>query len=130
MYNKQQYILVLLLIGFWISGCASTGPTLRPQIVFDSLSEAHPSGIPVDAALSEMQNAGFECEFIRNGTFKHEADEPDSITKKLTTYDNIDFLRCRRNTQEGLVSYFDNVALVIENGKVIKILANWGATGP
>jgi len=83
-----------------------------------------------DVAQQQMAENGFECTRIDNGTFIHRIRHDDGRMENRTL-ENIDFIRCKRKTQDGMwVTYFDDVALVIENGLVVDALTNWSAVGP
>jgi hypothetical protein len=130
---NRIYLLVNMLIAFLIvEGCASSSRQLkaRPHAIYESLSQTYPTGIPIEIAKNEMENAGFKCELVRNGAFKHQNTEPGPIATKYVVHDNIDFLKCNRTEIDGWVTSIDSVALIIEDDLVIKMLANWDAVGP
>jgi hypothetical protein len=77
-----------------------------------------------------MEDAGFECKHVRNGKFKHRRRDSSSAEAKFDIYENIEFLRCSRETRDGWITYFEDVAIVIENEFVVNFLANWDAVGP
>lgn len=81
-------------------------------------------------AQRQMEDNGFECTRISNGAFVHQIHHDDGSLESRSI-ENIDFIRCKRKTQQGVwVTYFDDVALVIEDGLVVDALSNWSAVGP
>ena len=128
----RQTIGVLLVILCVCAGCQSLGSpsAYKPPVgeLLLPLQNANPSGISLAAATQVMVDAGFHCEFIESGTFKHEITEKSEL--KRITYDKIDFLLCKRKSHAGMVTYWEDSALIVESGLVVKVLSNWNATGP
>ena len=116
-------------------GCSSS-PTSRATTkrsvieIIESLQLTYPNGVSPEAAQRQMEENGFECTWTTNGTFVHQIRHDDGATTNRTV-ENIDFIRCKRQTQQGMwVTYFDDVALVVQNGRVVDALSNWSAVGP
>lgn len=116
-------------------GCASspasrTSKPVAPIEIFASLKQSYPEGVSPEVAQQRMEENGFECIRVHNGSFVHQVHHDDGRLENRTL-ENIDFISCKRKTQDGMwVTYFDDVALVIENGLVVDAVCNWSAVGP
>ena len=131
--NISSFVFIFTL-AFMANGCAlsrisSTAHRLGPDTIIEQLAQENPEGIPVSIATTRMESEGFSVEHIANGEFTHEI-RNETPTLDRRKYEDIEFLKCRRKSQSGLVSYVDTAALIIEDGMVVDVLANWSAVGP
>lgn len=109
---------------------ASPPKTASASRIIDTLQESYPNGPPSDVAQMQMEQNGFQCERVTRGNFVHVVRNADG-TSQRRTLEGIDFIRCNRTTKNGiLVTYFDEVALVIKDDVVVEMLANWDSVGP
>jgi len=130
----MKSFLFIFTLTFIANGCAvsrvsPTAHNLGPDTIVEQLAKQNPDGIPVSIATTRMESEGFTVEHIASGEFTHEIrDETPTLERRK--YENIEFLKCRRKSQSGLVSYVDTAALIIEDGMVVDVLSNWSAVGP
>jgi hypothetical protein len=99
--------VIFLLVSLPIcTGCVGIEKHQSPEAIIATHKLVNPEG-SIAVWQDQMEAEGFECEMIENGTFS-------TTYKKKHRIDNADFLRCRRETADGV----NDVALVIEDGVV------------
>lgn len=92
--------------------------------------EEFPQGVPLTAAQEKMEAMGFNCEVIVDGSFVYHVRD-DQWRREKRTRENTDYILCKRCLKEGLmVTYFETVALVLENGFVVDALYERNSLGP
>ncbi len=131
---RLSLVAAAMSVGIASSGCVSSSLPHLPKHtqvsrIMDSLRESHPDGIPAGAAQEKMQQCGFKCQMVQNGTFVHKVHEPTDGKLQRRELQDIDFIECHRKRQSGLVTYFDTVALIVEGDIVTEVLSHWEATG-
>ena len=125
---------VIFIIATVFTGCKSTpvsqyAPPRTPNEIIGALRESHPNGLLPNVVQTRMEENGFECTRIINGTWVHRVHHENGMTENRKI-ENIDFIHCKRKIPNGLVTSYDDVALIIENNVVVDALANWDAVGP
>ena len=103
---NRHFILLLAILAICV-GCAGIQKHRSPEAIIATHKLVNRDG-NVAEWQDRMETEGFECEMIENGTFS-------TTYRKKHRIDNADFLRCIRQTEDGV----DDVALVIENGAVV-----------
>jgi hypothetical protein len=130
-------ILIVCLLVFFVGfvGCAShqaVGNLTRQKNadeILTILSRKYPNRVTVADATTFMTEEGFECTFEKSESFNERLVKPDgSLTK--AQHSDIDFFRCVRRRQSGMVSSVFEVALVVEDGKVVRAIESTTHTGP
>ena len=100
------FTLALMANGCAVSRVSSTAQRLGPDTIVEQLAEENPGGVPVSIATTRMESEGFTVDYVANGEFTHEI-RNETPTLDRRKYENIEFLKCRRKSQSGLVSYVD-----------------------
>ena len=76
-----------------------------------------------------MEREGFSCKLYMNDVLRYEEVETDgSVTKHVLH--GVDFLQCNRSEQDGLVTVIYSIALLIENGRVERLISWDSFVGP
>ncbi len=128
-------IVMVLVVVFAFAGCALPSSArspkfLDPEELLVALKDECPTGIPLAAAQERMESLGFTCESVIDGTFAYHFRD-DQGKREKRTRENIDFILCKRQLKQGLmVTYFETVALVLENGVVMDALYEKNSLGP
>ena len=103
---NRHFILLPALLAICV-GCTGIQKHRSPESIIATHKLVNREG-NVAEWQERMEAEGFECEMIENGTFS-------TTYRKKHRIDDADFLRCRRETEDGV----NDVALVIEDGVVI-----------
>jgi hypothetical protein len=133
MQTLEIFVIAIRLLSH--CGCVSPSPTSVSQQapvseIIDAMRESHPEGIPLRVAQKTMEQNGFICRVVRDGTFVHQVRDSESSHVDHREISGMDFIECRRETQNGMVTSFDTVALELKNDTVVDVLSNWEAIGP
>ena len=135
--NQQLISLTILglLLTIPTSGCWALGNRFEfhdnPDLMEEEISQFIPVGSSIDRAKRIMESNGFKCEYVENGTFVKERDDPNFPGGKYTTYRRVDHLSCDRSKMVAVLRERRwQVAIVHdENREVEFISVNIGLTG-
>jgi hypothetical protein len=86
-------------------------------VMQDEVSEGIEIGMNVDDAEKAMNAIGFRCNVKTNSTLSYRATQ-DAIT--TTKRENVNYMNCIAERQNGLVSEHLKVALVFGDDKLVK----------
>ena len=134
----KQLLITLLCssIFAFLSGCSGrntnsrvTGNMSYPPELLRVIEQHIPIGTTRTEARTFMEQEGFSCKYETNSTFRYKEVEHDGSTNKIVLAD-IDFLRCGRSRQDGLVETSVSVAIIIEEDRVAKFVGNRSFLGP
>ena len=128
-----EHVLVTLGVCVFL---ATAGCTSSPQRHFvpaneiiNQLRQLDSKTVSVQQATAAMESHGFKCSQVKNGTFSEAYVDSSGITKHRKI-EQLDFVHCHRESHRGVVSYRDEVALVIKEDQITDVLSNHSATGP
>lgn len=108
-----------MIIGFSSDNEIKINLTDNPHEVRESIMKLIPAGTDINRAKKVMETNGFRCSFKKDSSF----------ADKDKLYEHIDFLYC--DLERGcLTGRRWQVAIVIKNSLVEKILVSTGLTGP
>ncbi len=78
-----------------------------------------PIGTSLDDAKTQMEQAGFECRIVKDGSF---SEDPGFIggDREYRSIENANYLKCLRNESAGLlVSHLWTVAIVYDDADTV-----------
>ena len=115
-------ILILILLSV-MGGCVSKLPT---RLRYDSrdgmragVVKHAPVGTSRVGAIRLMEDAGFECEYVENGSFSEGRDNWLADIK-YDKIENANFLKCTRSERSGLITgRFWTVAIVLDESDCV-----------
>jgi hypothetical protein len=114
--HLQPLLFCLLIAGCSLVVKPATNPSLlelKPDIERDVKV-----GMNVQDAKNAMESLGFRCELMKDATLRYYADSSD-IT--MTKIEDVDFLACRINQQDGFIAESLTVSLLLEGDSIEQV---------
>ncbi|MEQ9549235.1 MAG: hypothetical protein RIM23_06420 [Coleofasciculus sp. G3-WIS-01] len=100
-----------------------------PDLMEEEILYQIPIGSPIDEAKVIMEQNGFKCEYVQNGTYSEvraSQNAPGRI--RQTKHENVDFIYCDIN-QGFIVSRRWQAAIEYKDGCVTKVSVSTGLSG-